>query len=76
MRRVRAARKFLEKFDPQYPQLKEEALYATVVFFLSTLGSKSIPGRLEERQSVGETQHRWRAAELMHKVSLSRSGVI
>ena len=25
MRRVRAARKFLEKFDPQYQQLKEEA---------------------------------------------------
>ena len=25
MRRVRAARKFLEKFDPQYQQWKEEA---------------------------------------------------
>ena len=25
MRRVRAARKCLEKFDPQYQQLKEEA---------------------------------------------------
>ena len=73
---MRAARIFLEKLNPQYQQLKEEAkeegenrgvagarggvcpgfertfyqpLHATVVFFLSTLGSKSIPGHPQER---------------------------
>ena len=39
------------------------------------MGSKSIPGHLEERQSVGE-QHRRSGAELLHLVSFRRSGVI